>query len=234
MPSNRWGKAAYAGIFLLLAATAVQSVRLGMAGLFVQRAQSEIQRWSAESRSPRRYEIRNAANYFLSGLGFAPGNPWALEGLGMLELARMRISTDPREALAVTRAARVRIRQALQLRPTSPFLWANLALTKLYLDEVDEELFTALRNADELGPWEPAAQETVLFVGLAAWENLNAGVRQALTHAIERGGVHNASKMLEIVKSYTRPELVCAIEKYRIIAGQFCAKDAQTPGATSR
>ena len=50
-----------------------------------------------------------------------------------------------------------RFRQALVQRPTSPFLWANLALTKLYLNEVDSELSEALRHVDPVP--EPARHE---------------------------------------------------------------------------
>ena len=205
-----------------------------MAGLFVQTAQIEVEQWTAESRSPRKYEIRNAADSFLDGLDYASDNPWALEGLGALELARMHASTDPREALAVTRSALVRFRQALLLRPTSAFLWANIALTKLYLDEIDGELIAALRHADELGPWEPTVQKRVLFVGLAVWKDLDPSMRQALTKTLERGALRDAPEMLEIVKSYTRYDLVCAIEKYRIIAGPACAMAAQAPRPANR
>ena len=89
-------------------------------------------------------EISRVANYFSDSLGYAPDNPWALEGLGALDLSRMRASRMPRQALAATRDAHARFRQALLQRPTSPFLWANLALTKLYLDEIDGELRSEL------------------------------------------------------------------------------------------
>src|SRR5665647_58262 len=100
----------------------------------------------------------------------------------------MRASTNPREALALARDGRVRFLQALRLRPTSPFLWANLALTKLYLNEFDDEMRSALRHADELGPWEPTVQQTILFVGLAAWQDLDSGLRQARDEIMRPGG----------------------------------------------
>ena len=213
-------------LFILLALAAAQCARLGAAGLFVQLAQGEIDRWTPASRTPRLAEVRLAAKYFSDSLEYASDNPWALEGLGALELTRMRASRIPREALAVTRSARVRFRQALLQRPTSPFLWANLASTKLYLNEIDDELLTALRHADALGPWEPTVQQTTLFVGLAVWRDLDPDLRQALVRTIERGALRNAPKMFEIVKSYGRFDLICAIEKYKPIAGPDCAKAA--------
>lgn len=234
--ASRRDRAIGAFLFILLALAAAQCARLGAAGFYVQLAQGEIDQWTSPARKPGKAELRGAANYFLDSLGYASTNPWSLEGLASLDLARMRGSKVPLEALAVTRGARVRLRQALLQRPTSPFLWANLALTKLYLEEVDDELLTALRHADELGPWEPAVQQAFLFVGLAVWPDLDSGLRQALTRTVERGGQRDAGKMLEIVKSYGRFDLVCAMGQYRAAGAPECAKAAVTaaPGAPAR
>ena len=199
-----------------------------MAGFFVQMAQNETDRWTPGSRGPGAAEVGRVAKYFSDSLGYASDNPWALEGAGAMDLARMRASRIPREALAATRDANMRFRQALRQRPTSPYLWANLALTKLYLNEIDGELFAALRHADELGPWEQTVQQTTLFVGLAVWQDLDPGLRQALMRTLQRGASRNPRKMFEIVKSYTRFDLVCAIEEYKLIAGPDCGKAAES------
>ena len=220
---ERW---AYAAIFIVLALVAIQCVRLGMAGLLVQTGQNEVDRLALARRTPTLGEIDRTLAYFLQGLDYAANNPWALEGAGALNLAKMRATRVPGVAVGAARDARSHFRLALQQRPTSPFLWANLALTKLYLDEIDAELKTALRHADELGPWEPTVQQTILFVGLAVWPDLDPGLRQALAQSVSRGTVHDSVKMFEIAKSYARFDLVCAIDKYRSIAGPDCDKAA--------
>jgi hypothetical protein len=234
-------KAAYVALFIFLAVTAVQCARLGAAGLFVQTAQIELDRSTATSRTlglpaapartPNFVAVRNATHYFTSSLNYASDNPWALEGLGALELAKMRGSRVPREALALTRSASAHFRRALLLRPTSPYLWGNLALTKLYLDEIDDELRTALKHADALGPWEPGVQQTLLFVGLAVWPDLGPELRQTMARTVERGALRNRQKLYEIAKSYTRFDLVCAIDKYALIAGPDCKKAAAAAGS---
>ena len=226
-PVRRWDKAAYAAVFIVLALTAAQCARLGTAGLFVQTGQYEVDRLFSASRAPGKAEISRAAQYFSHSLEYVADNPWALEGAGALDLARMRASRKPVEAVAAARDAHTRFHQALLQRPSSPFLWTNLALTKLYLDEIDGELMAALRHADELGPWEPTVQQTFVFVGLAVWQDLDAGLQQALARAIRRGASRNRVKMYEIVKSYARFDLVCAIDEYRLIAGPDCKKGAE-------
>lgn len=221
-----WLVAGYVALFLFLSVTAVQIAKLGAAGLFVQSAQFEIDRWTSVSSKPSARDINRVARYFSDSLRYAANNPWALEGIGALDLATMRASTVPKEALAAARDGRMRFRQALLQRPASPFLWANLALAKLYLNEIDDEFLAALRHADELGPWEPASQQTVLFAGLAAWQELDPALRQTLVRNIERGALRDARKTFEIVKSYGRFDLVCAIDTYRSIAGPDCGETA--------
>ena len=223
---HRWQNAGHAVLFVILALAAVQCARLGGAGLLVQTAAMEVERWTSASRSPSTSEINRAVRYYADSLHYAADNPWALEGLGALDLASMRASKIPREALDATKEAHLRFRQALIQRPTSPYLWANLALTKLYLDEIDDEFMTALRYANEFGPWEPATQQTTLFVGLAAWQKLDLGLRQALVQTIERGGLRDAQKMFDIVKSYGRFDLVCDMDKYKKLAAKNCNKAA--------
>jgi hypothetical protein len=223
---HRWRKAGYVLLFVLLALTTVQTARLGMAGRFVQLAQFEIDTWTSASLTPSVRDIIGVATYFSDSLRYAPNNPWALEGIGALDLASMRASRVPQAALAVARDGHMRFRQALLQRPTSPYLWANVALAKLYLNEIDDEFLAALRYADELGPWEPASQQTILFVGLAAWQKLDPALRQSLVRIIERGALHDTQKTFEIVKSFRRFDLICAINGYRSIVGPACRETA--------
>jgi hypothetical protein len=217
----------YFALLVFLGAIVLQSVRMGAAGLIVEVAQGEADRWAASTRPPSTGEFNRVADYFSDSLNYFPGNPWALEGVGRLDLARMRTSKVPDQALALAQDARKQFREALRGRPTSPFLWANLALSKLYLDEIDEEFLAALWHADELGPWEPGSQQVVLFAGLAAWDKLDRGQRQALSRVVERGGRRNAMKMFEIVKGYRRFDLVCGLKGYDGVAGPDCRKASE-------
>ncbi len=222
-PGRRTASALVAAL-VLLAVVAVQSARLGTSGLIVELAQKEIARWSSAPRSQSMANVNRIADYYADSLWFVSDNPRALEGLAALDLARMRLSTEPKEALAFTRDARRRLREALRERPASPYLWANLALSKLYLDEIDAEFNFALRNADELGPWEPATQQVVLFVALAAWHRLDSTLRDSTARVVERGGVRNSLKMFEIVKNYRRYDLVCGLRSYDVVAGTDCRR----------
>lgn len=223
--SQRWCKAAAIALFVVLALIALQVGGLGVSGLFAQMAQLETERLTAAAAPRSAQGVGHIERRLHSSLRFASGNPWALEQVGALNLARMRASTVPREAVALASDARIRFRQALVQRPTSPFLWANLALAKLYLDEVDAEFFAALRHAEELGPWEPVVQQVSVFVGLAAWRELDPEMRQVLVRTLDRGAHGNAEKLVQIVRSYRRFDLICGVSKYNSITGRECAKN---------
>ncbi|MGE0675293.1 MAG: hypothetical protein AB7O64_19800 [Methylibium sp.] len=220
-------------LFVAAAAAAAQSARLGASGFHAQLAHPYVERWAAAKRAPGAPAIAAAESQVRDSLRYAPANPEALGLMGALALAKMRAASRPQAALDAAREARSRYRDAVRARPTSPFLWANLALAKLYLDEFDAEMSAALRHADALGPWESAVQRTTVFVGLAGWQRLDAATREVLAQAIGRAGLRDASGMLELVKSYQRLDLVCAREDYRRIAGAGCGSAARAAGAAS-
>ena len=56
-PARRRDKAICVALFILLALTAVQCARLGVAGLYVQLAQNAADSWASAARAPGKVEI---------------------------------------------------------------------------------------------------------------------------------------------------------------------------------
>ncbi len=220
--SAKWSRAVAALAFILLALVAWLSAGLGSAGLQVHLATRETERLKPAPFPADRDAIRRATDHYVAGLLHAPGNPWALEGLGMMALRTMRSASGKQQAVAAARDARRYFREALRERPVSPSLWSNLALSTLYLAEFDEEFHTALRHSDALGPWEPGIQQSLVFMGLRAWDGLDAGLRKTLAGAVERSAYRNADAMYRIVKSYGRFDLLCNNDRYRNLVGPDC------------
>ena len=220
--STAWAKPVAALAFVLLALVTWQSAGLGSAGLQVHLANRETERLKPAPFPADREAMRRATDHLVAGLRHAPGNPWALEGLGMMALRTMRSASGKQQAVAAARDARRYFREALRERPVSPYLWSSLALSKLYLEEFDEEFYTALRHAGELGPWEPGIQQAVVFMGLRAWDGLDSGLRKTLAGAVERSAHRNADAIYRIVKSYGRFDLLCDNDRYRKLVGPDC------------
>ena len=218
-------RAAYAGaLILILGCLAWKAGKEGISSLYVEAAHKEINRWATPGQRFRGDEWTRVMQYLTDSLHYSPNNAWSLEEMGAFQLRRMRAATDPALATAAVRSANAHFHLALIERPTSPFAWANLALSKLYLDELDDELFAALRHADELGPWEPEVQQSVLFVGLAAWNKLGTAQRVAMGRTLERAVQRNASIVTEMVKGFNRLDLLCAINNSKLRMEGRCSR----------
>lgn len=198
-------------LILLLLLLAFKAGKEGLSNFYAQSAHMEIQRWSRPGERLRGDEGGRVLRYLTRSLNYSPNNPWPLEELGLLQLRGMRAARDPQLALAAARSANTDFRMALKQRPTSPFSWANFALSKLYLGEQDDELFRALGRAEELGRWEPETQQTVIFVGLTVWNRLTPIQQAAVVHAMQRGAQRDAAKIAEIAKAFSRVDLFCAL-----------------------
>jgi len=209
-------RAIYAGaLILILGCLAWKAGKEGISNYYVEAAHQEIGRWATPGQRFRGDEWARVNQYLSESLRYSPNNAWSLEEMGAFQLRRMRAATDPVLATALARSANADFHLALIERPTSPFTWANLALSKLYLDELDDELFAALRHADELGPWEPEIQQSVLFVGLAVWHKLGTAQRAELVRTLERAMRRNAQRVTEIVKTFNRFDLLCGLNNAR-------------------
>ncbi len=182
-----------------------------LSNVYAQSAHMEVERWSAPGQKLRGDEGARVSRYLAKSLDYSPGNPWSLEQMGTLQLRGMGALRDPQLALAAARSANANYRLALAQRPTSPFSWANFALTKLYLGEQDDELFRALARAEELGPWQPEVQQMVVFTGLTVWNRLNPSQQDAVTRAMQRGAQRNPGKFAEIAQTFSRIDLFCAL-----------------------
>ena len=211
-----------AALILLLLLLAFKAGKEGLSNFYVQSARQEVERWSKPGQRLRGDEGARVMQYLAQSLRYAPHNPWTLEELGTIQLRTIATATDPKLAVAAARSANVDFRMVLVERPTSPFAWANLALSKLYLNERDAELIQALQHAAELGPWEPGVQQTVIFVGFAVWNQLNPAQQAMVTLAMQRGARRDPGKIAAIAKSFDRIELFCAINSHVSQGREVC------------
>ena len=230
-----FGRGVCAGtLILILGFLAFKAGREGLSNFYAQSAQLEIERWSKPGQTLRGNEGTRVMQYLGSSLYHSPNNPWPLEVMGTLQLRSMSAAKDPRLAVAAARSANVNFRMALAQRPTSPFSWANVALTKLYLGEQDEALLRAIERAEELGPWEPEVQQTVIFVGLRLWNRLNPAEQATVVRAKDRGARRNPGKIAEIAKTFDRIDLFCGLSYSDSQGREVCSSISKSGFAKKR
>ena len=236
--SHSFRRTAIAGALIALVGVhALLALKEGISNFY---AQSAYQALNVGAMSEERLRGRGATQvmqYLTESLRYSPNNAWALEEMGALQVRMARILTDPIDAfnaLMAARSANANIHKALLERPTSPFVWANLALAKLALKELDGELLQALRRADELGPWEPDVQKTVIFASLTAWNLLDPEQQASVVRTMERAARRDAQNVAKIAKSFNRLDLICAINNTQLQGGIGCSPGNNSKNMSNR
>ncbi len=103
--------------------------------------------------------------------------------------------------------------RAVVLRPASAFAWLGLAEAKYRNGEQDALFYRALANAAQLGPNEPPVQLGVTDLGLAAWDELPADLRETLLQLMRNSVRRNTVELLNIAERRGRLEMVCSAMK---------------------
>lgn len=211
---GRWP--AVIGAVLLIGA-GVFSVRSGIADLIFQDAiirQTELSERSARTGTLADMREANAIrDALLHSQRLEPGNPATAEELGSLYSLNVR-NVDAGTTLGAQREkALEQYSRAVELRPTSPYSWANIAWTKYHLGQVDADFYRALDNAIRLGPWEPEIQMVIVDFGLALWDELPPDMRPKILAVARNGQERQAENILAIARKRGRLAEVCKFEK---------------------
>ena len=184
-------------ILLLLAM--LHAGRTGMASLFAMQAGGALDSWTLSKVKPRSDEIRKSLYALETAIWLDSGNPSFLENLARLRM--VEAETDQAHKEIHLRAALSAIRQAIALRPVSPYSWGILLVAKSRLNEIDPEFYRALANATFLGPWEPEVQLEVARAGIEHWGRMDFQQREDVRKDISRAMKWHSDDIKRIVFS---------------------------------
>jgi cytochrome c-type biogenesis protein CcmH/NrfG len=181
---------------------ATQAVRLGSAGETVYRSAQERASWSASGQEPDRQGVDWLVSDLQDADRLAPHDPNVQELLGSLAAKRIDRQNFLDEALAY-------YRRAVQLRPTSPYVWAEIVATDYRRGDTGAKIEAALRNAAMLGPAEPEVQRTVIDYGLALWDEEAPETRRAVETTITGAMKRDPGETLQIAERRDRLAVAC-------------------------
>jgi hypothetical protein len=191
---------------------AYESGKRGLADWSTMRWRHEIDGWAERRANAPPELLQEAVTALIDALALTPDDPTLVEHLGTALALRAAGSPPGSESQRLfLAAALVRFRGAAALRPTSPYTWADIALTKYRLGQIDDEFFGAMRHALDFGPWEPAVQLIVADAGLGTWEKLDSGLRSRISENLQRAAVRQAEPLARIATEHGRIDLICAI-----------------------
>jgi hypothetical protein len=120
-------------------------------------------------------------------LEITPGNAQLQDDLGFLHAARSQSmgkvavgSADYQLQQTLMEGAITHYRAATKLRPTFPYSWTYLALSKHLRDQHDEEFWSAFDLALRYGQNEAALHSAIVEIAYAMWPQLGAPRQQAI------------------------------------------------------
>jgi hypothetical protein len=143
-------------------------------------------------------------NDLLEARRLTPADPTVFESLGVLHARR---GQSP-----ITLAyARDYFSDAVVLRPSSPYTWANLASTKYRLKQSGAGFEQALDNAIRLGPWEPAVHRLGTDLGLSVYDEVSPATREEIRGLVERSMRRDLAETLQIAERRGRLDVACAL-----------------------
>jgi len=177
------------------------AVRIGAADLLSKYARNEMGTWALSA--PDSSELTKVYRVINMARLIAPDMPDSYEDLARLYLARSRTLNGAARSASLKEGI-VLIRQAIVLRPISPYSWTILMQFKSELGEYDVEFRRALERAVSLGPWESWVQPIVAEVGLRAWESLVSAEQEMVRKNFVRGLKRQAETMMNIAKEQRR------------------------------
>ena len=186
----------------LLACLSVFAACWGAADSLAYGATREINTWTASGRSPGidawlwvRDDLRRARE-------LSPADPGIVELLGVLHLQRAGRAEFAEIALE-------HLEQALVLRPSSRYTWANVAEARYRLGRTGPPFAKVLEQAWRQGPSEPEVQRLLAELGLALWDELPAATRRDVAAAVAAGMRRNPLEILRISERRGRLRLAC-------------------------
>jgi tetratricopeptide (TPR) repeat protein len=142
------------------------------------------------------------SEWLLEAKAIRATDPTTHEILGLLSLARASEADRLEDGIA-------HLERALELRPASPFAWANLADARYRRGDAGPHLELPLQRAAELGPSEPGVQRIVGDLGLAVWDEVGPSTKAAVDRMVAAGIRRNPLEMLQISERRGRLDVAC-------------------------
>lgn len=198
------------------------AVSRGIADVTVNKAQTLMNGW-VSGKTVQTEEWNDAHTSLLSALSLTPENPDYLSLLGNLYEWRVaRQALDSPELIENYHKALDYYQQALAKRPAFAFYWANIAVVKSILGEVDEAFYLAVDRALILGAWEPGVQLKIADATLRVWYLLDDHGWEQTVNNIERGLVSNAPTIMKKAKQVQVLNKLCGKLKRTEPVRKFC------------
>jgi len=163
-----------------------------------------------------------------AALELAPDSAWALYTLTEWKYRTSLSSIDRAIWEDAARVALEGARRLVRQRPAYPQSWARLASLKGRLGQHDDEFWTALKQAETLGPWKTDVLLAVMAAGLPVWAQMDDGFREHMRGVMERAARRSPDRAAVIAAIYKRLDVFCALDTVKARKVKACVSAASS------
>lgn len=185
--ASPWGKALACFLILLCFTAMWISYRELRGDISFWELYYSIPRWTESGDLPTHEEVNLGQQQMLQAIAWVPVNPFYRDMLAYLYRMEMRYFPPySAEYLQLAQRSINESRLALLVRPEWANSYSQIALVKARLFQFDEEWFTYLDRAYQLGPWERDNLAQLTEAGIRGWSRLSESQREVVLTSISR------------------------------------------------
>jgi len=165
-------------------------------------ANKVIEQWENSENRPRDM-LTVAVDGTREAVVRAPNNPAYRDQLAKLLIYQFILDDDR----SLGKEAKQHLLHSRSIRPQWPGNWAAYIELKYFLDETDPDLYKAIVQATNYGPWEPAVLQTVTRVGIARFKSMTPEAQTAVIANIQRGLTSRVRRVPDRIVSIMKQEV---------------------------
>lgn len=209
---------------LLLAA---EVASWGMADYYARPAENQLDLWAQGKLTLGHGQWLQMQTQLARAVSLDPRNPKILRAYGnALEGPYASYPPGAAAARPIREEAANFYRKATSVRPTWPYAWADLAMVKYRLNELDTEFFHAMYTARETGPEQLGVLRVLDYVGLKTWGRLPSDpehfVLDVITDSLHYPDRNFVSHTLDQINRQNLLEPVCLLVTNVDQVQQYC------------
>lgn len=217
-------------VIALLCTLAIVSIRWGMASLDLWRAAEILEQLELPDvpLDSKRALLQRGFGHIASARSLGGGHADAYDRQGQfLYWQAMNLADDWEARNRLLDEAAEQYRQALKVRPTWPYFWANLVVAKAERGIFDGEFRKAVRRTVETGPWEPRVQLQLARVDFLEQQRLDRRSREYIDQVIRNALKTQPLKVYRLAADLQQLPRICAMAGAEVLQNH-CASAGLT------
>ncbi len=197
----------------------------GIADIYAYQARAYVESWVEKNNGLEKSQWDLAFNSLSKALELVPNHADYLEAMASLyQWQVLLFEHNQSEAIRTLQQSKLFYHRAIEQRPAWPYAWANYALAKHQLNEIDNRYINALQRAVALGAWEPEVQIVIAKATLPRWDELNKSLQQLVVDTTFRA-LHSfdSKEYVNVLKDYNKLSVLCIKLSRDEVINQACS-----------